>query len=758
MIDASKRFALLGTIGTFALAAPLAAQQAPATDEEVGGSVIVVTALRRNESIQDVPVSITALGGDDLAQQRLQQVSDLAGTVPNLQASPAGGDGLPIFSLRGISMSDFSVNQQGPVATYFDEVYKGSFSLLPLAMYDLERVEVLRGPQGTLYGKNTTGGAINFISRKPGYETEGYLRLGYGNYDRIDAEGAVQTALGNKAATRIAFTYARADGWFENQLPGEPDPSAVRQYGARASFLVEPTDTLEFVLRLSTSLQNPTNFGVYADPGPAGIGAGVYELFGGESDFRAGLGRREIESNYARRARHRTYGVSLTGTWEMSDALTLTSVTGYDRGKLFIPEDTDGSALKVVEADYRGKGKQFSQDLRLASDFDGPLNFILGGYYGQEIIRAGTTYRYFNDIDVNFDGTIDYNDCLDPNSGFFIACGYSNDYRQKKRSMAVYSDFTFDLTDKLTLRGGLRYTRDKGWLSDFNAKLIGPDGVPLANTVPGDPFDPDATTGIAFTKGIVTGKAGVDFHASDDALIYASYSRGYRSNAFNAQAFISPAELTVAKPEIVDAYEIGLKSQFAGSAVTLNGAAFLYDYKNQQALNVAGGAIQTLVNIPKSRIMGGELELTAEPVDTLRINASVGILDTEIREGTLSGVSLVGNRLPNAPSFSGALGIEWDAIASDSGMLTVGLDGHYASKQYYNLGNTDRIAQKSGGIVNGRLTYRFSGDRYAVSVWGKNLFDRFYHSYAVDLQASLGYDYLHLGDPRTYGVSVEAQF
>lgn len=156
--------------------------------------------------------------------------------------------------------------------------------------------------------------------------------------------------------------------------------------------------------------------------------------------------------------------------------------------------------------------------------------------------------------------------------------------------------------------------------------------------------------------------------------------------------------------------------------------------------------------------MRAVLELIAEPADTLSINASLGILDTEIREGTLSGVSLVGNRLPNAPTFSGALGIEWDAYASDSGTLTVGLDGHYASKQYYNLGNTDRIAQSSGGLINGRLTYSFADDRYSVSVWGKNLFDRFYHSYAVDLQVSLGYDYLHLGDPRTFGVSAEARF
>ncbi len=745
----------------FAAALGVLAGATPAFAQESGpdeSGDIVVTAQRRSESLQSVPVSITALGGDQLSQQRLQQVGDLAGSVPNLQASPAGGDGLPIFSLRGISMSDFSVNQQGPVATYFDEVYKGSFPLLPLAMFDLERVEVLRGPQGTLYGKNTTGGAINFISRKPGYDTEAYLKLGYGNYDRIDAEGAVQTALGDKVAARVAFTFARADGWFRNRVPGKPNPGSVRQYGIRGSLLVEPGETVDFVLRLSTSLQNPYNFGVYAEPGPAGVGGGVYELFGGSSYFRTGLKRREIESDYVERARQRTYGASLTGNWRMTDALTLTSVTSYDTGRNFIPEDTDGAPIRTIDAQYRGKARQFSQDIRLASDFDGPFDFILGGYYNVETIRAGTAYHYFNDIDVNGDGALDFNDCLDPNAGFYYSCTYQNSYRQRKRSLAVYSDMSFDLSDRVILRGGLRYTHDRGRLSEFKSQLIGSDGVVLANTVPGDPIDLDATTGLGFDKGTVTGKVGIDFKTADNDLIYASFSRGYRSNAFNAQAFVSPNELTAAKPETVNAYELGFKSQFADRAVTLNGAVFYYDYRNQQALNVAANAIQTLVNIPKSRIMGAELELTLRPVDGLRINAGMGLLDTKIRSGTLSGVSLFGNRLPNAPTLSLSGGVDWDVLATASGTLSLGVTGSYASKQYYDLFNIERIAQGGNVLINGQLSYRFADDQYGITLWGKNIFNRFYHRYAVNLQGSLGYDYLHLGDPRTYGVSFDAKF
>lgn len=735
-----------------------AASQEDASTESGDGDTIVVTANRRSENLQRVPASITALGGEALAEQRLQQVGDLAGSVPNLQASTAGGDGLPIFSLRGISMSDFNVNQQGPVATYFDEVYKGSFPLLPLAMYDLERVEVLRGPQGTLYGKNTTGGAINFISRKPGYETEGYLRVGYGRYNRFDAEGAVQTALGDKAAARVAFTWADADGWYRNQLPGKADASSVRQYGIRGSLLLEPSDKVDFVLRLSTSLQNPTNFGIYARPGPNGVGGGVYELFGGSSYFRTGLGNRQIESNYAERYRQRTYGASLTGNWKVADALTVTSVTAWDYGKMFLPEDTDGSPTKTIESDYRGKGEQFSQDLRLTSDLSGPLNFILGGYYNREVINGGTTYRYFNDIDVNFDGAIDFADCLDPNSGFFIACSYDNNYRQVKRSLAVYGDFNFEIGENVILRGGLRYTHDKGILDQFNARLLGADGTPLANTVPGDPLNIDATTGLGFSKGMVTGKVGIDYKTNDGQLFYASFSRGYRASAFNAQAFFSPTELGVALPETVNAYEVGFKTQFLDRRVTFNGAAFYYDYSNQQALNIDTQSIQTLINIPKSRIFGAELELSARPVDGLRVNVGLGLLDTKIRTGTLSGVSLVGNHLPNAPSVTATAGFDWDAVDTGAGKLTISGNASYSAKQYFDLFNTDRIAQNGYVLVNGQISYRFAEDRFGVSIWGKNLFDREYHRYAVDLMSNFRFDYLHLGEPRTFGISFDAKF
>ena len=278
----SFRAVLIGTACVFSSAGTAWAQEtltvsgtaAPAPTDVAGADGdIVVTAQRRNERLQDVPVSITALSGDQLADKRIASPTDLVSSVPNLQAASTVGEGIPVFSLRGISMSDYSINQQGPVATYIDDVYKGTFPLLPVALYDLERVEVLRGPQGTLYGKNTTGGAINIISRRPGFSTEGYLAVGIGNYQRYEANGALQAALSDKVAARVAFTFARADGWFKNRLPGQADANATRQYAVRVSLLAQPTDRLQFLLRLSTSLQNPTNYGIFARPAADGIGA-----------------------------------------------------------------------------------------------------------------------------------------------------------------------------------------------------------------------------------------------------------------------------------------------------------------------------------------------------------------------------------------------------------------------------------------------------------------------------------------------------
>ena len=264
-----------------------------------------MTAQKRTESLQSVPVSVTVLTGAQLSRLKFDSPSDLVTQIPNLQVDGIIGEGSPLFALRGVSMFDYSLSQDSPVASYVDEVYKGNVALFGVEMYDLERIEVLRGPQGTLYGKNATGGAINFITRKPGFEESGYIKIGAGNYDRKEAEGAFQTGLiPDRLAVRAAFTYTKANGFLQNVLPGHPDLEGIDQYGVRLSLLYKANESLDFTLRYSKSMQDPQDYGIVdGSIGAAGVaGLGYYRTSDGTATGTP-LTNKQIGQNYTQRRR-----------------------------------------------------------------------------------------------------------------------------------------------------------------------------------------------------------------------------------------------------------------------------------------------------------------------------------------------------------------------------------------------------------------------------------------------------------------------
>ncbi|WP_176593627.1 TonB-dependent receptor [Sphingobium sp. EM0848] len=702
--------------------------------QETPQGEIVVTAAKRSENVQSVPISVSAIGGDSLAKSRISNVDSLVTKVANLQLTSIVGDNTPIFALRGVSMSDYSLNQSSPVATYYDEVYKGNFAFLGVAMYDLERVEVLRGPQGTLYGKNTTGGAVNIISREAKLgETSGYINLGYGNYSRYEANGAVNVPLGEKAALRVAGTFARADGWFKNVVPGMPDLASTREYAVRGTLKAEPVEGLTFVLRASTSFQNPQNYGIYAQP---------------EAINRPGLSRWQIASDVPDRRRARTTSVALTTNVDLSDSLALTSITSYDRGKLFFREDTDGTASKLLEIPYYDKASQFAQDLRLTSDTGGPFDFILGAYFNREKVFNRTAFEIATDVDVNEDGVINGQDCAD---GLPVACKIQNQFDQVKKSYAIYSDLKYKIGEAVTLRGGLRYTHDTGRQSGFISQALGVDNNVVATLIP--------LSDLRFKKDNFSGKIGVDYKLAGGNLIYVSVSRGYRAPSFNAQAFFDPSELSVAKAEQVTSYELGAKTQFWDRRVTLNAAVFYYDYKNQQFINVdPASAAQTLLNIPKSRIYGGEAELTIRATDDLTMRAGMGLLSAKIKQGTVSGVDVSGNHLSNAPALTLNGGIDWTVVDGSFGNISVHPEVAYQSSQYFEVLNIPRLKQKGYALLSGHIDWESKNGRFNASLWAKNLTKKFYFTSRVDLLAGFGFDYNHIGNPRSYGVTVGAKF
>jgi len=718
---------------------------------------IVVTAQKRSEDIQKVPIAITVLTGEQLSEQGIRRAEELSIGVPNLQVSQPLGQGLPVFSLRGISMSDFSLSQNGPIAVYYDEVYKGNWAIMGLGFFDLERVEVLKGPQGTLYGKNTTGGAINLIARKPNFENGGNLSAGFGNYDHYSADGALEVALGETVGARVAFTMDRADGTVDNVYPGAPDASSTRQHGIRTSVRFKPNNTVDLTLRASTTFQNPFAYGIPGILGPDGIGAPVYPIFGIPADFRVGLGRREIETPDIRRQGFRTHAVAANADISLSDGITLTSITSWDQGTMKVNEESEGIPLKMGNHSYYGRTKQITQDLRLTSDFRGPFNFIVGAFYSDERIWNNTDLNFFMDLDVNGDGGIDAQDCID--GGFFIACNYFNRFRQEKTSIAAYTDATYDVTERVTLRGGLRYTRDEGKLKDFYAQLRAPDRTPLVNIIPGNETDPFATTSMDFDDDNVSGKIGIDYDVSDTTMLYASYSRGYRSAAFNAQAFFSPDELSIAEPEKLQSVEAGFKMQLFNRRVRFNGSAFWYEYKNQQVLDVdPDTAVQTLVNLPKSRILGAELDLQFRATDYLGVSLAAGYTDSEVRRGRSQGIDVSGNDLVSAPRFTLSSSVDWSVPVGRWGAIDARVDAAYASKQYYDLLNRASTTQSGYWLMNSRVRIHPDDDRYGVALWVKNLTNTFYHTNKIDVMDGFGYIYNHVNEPRTYGVAFDVKF
>jgi iron complex outermembrane receptor protein len=309
------------------------------------------------------------------------------------------------------------------------------------------------------------------------------------------------------------------------------------------------------------------------------------------------------------------------------------------------------------------------------------------------------------------------------------------------------------------LRVGLRYTRDKTSMENFSARLIGNDFTPLASTIPGDPVDPFAKLAAdSFTDKEWTGKLGVDFRLDSGALVYASFSHGYRSGAYNAQAFFDPSEFGHVAPETVNSFEVGIKTELMDRRVRFNAAAFYYDYTDQQFLDVdSTTAVQTLVNVEESEIMGLEAELTAIVSENLLIRAGLGILSTKVKKGVLSGVDLKGNDLPLAPSTNFNLTVDWTALKFESGSVSVIVDTSYVGDQHFDIFNLDRIKQDAYWLWNGRIQYDSASENWAVAIWGKNLAEEEYLTSAVDL-SGFGYDYTHIGAPRTYGAEIIIRF
>jgi outer membrane receptor protein involved in Fe transport len=738
--------ALLGSASAPVLAQTATpATPAAATPDQAGPADIVVTAQRREQSLLKVPLAISAISGQGLVTKGITNSAQLATAVPNLQVNSAYGNTQPNFSLRGISVAnEYNSNQASPIGVYMNDVYLASRTSHGMGLFDLDRVEVLRGPQGTLFGRNTTGGAINFITKQPTLTGDnGYLQGGYGNYNTWTAQGALETTMvDDQLGFRIAGNYEKGDGKFHNVYPGGRDPDSVDKLQGRASLRVRPDG-------------GPLDIKIQAYGGrDRGNQAAVF----GIPAYREGLGFFQVDENRIGKNKTEAYGASANISYQLSPSLKATSITSYDGGKQNLQQAADGSPLDVLDINWRSRFRQFSEEARLNYEGD-RLKLVGGAFYGWDRTVTNNTF--------------DIGSALAPgvNGGFF------QHYKQVRRSYAVFAQGDYNITSKLVATIGLRYTWDRSQYEDGYAYLfagdVGGPQIPLATTVPcpGVPgtcaYDPNARFNLSGRNNALTGRAALSYTFDSGLLVYASYNRGYRSGAFNGGGYTSSSGISYIKPEQVNAYEAGAKGRFLGNKLTLSVAGFYYDYKNQQVQDTRAGPVSFLVNAPKSEIYGAEAEASFRLLPTLTLNGSFGYLHAKYKELTLQDTDLGGNDLPFAPHWTAQGGFDWRIVKIADGDLTLSPTVSYFSRQWFSPFNAINAAgspqvntelqQKSYAKVNASLAWTHAN--VTLRAWVNNLTNKKTLGYGLDLRgAGFPYNFLVPSDPRTFGGSVRFSF
>ena len=714
----------------------------PAAQDDTGD--IVVTAQRREQSILTVPIAISAISGNTLSTKGITNSANLATAVPNLQVSSPYCNTQPNFSLRGISVAnEYNANQASPIGVYIDDVYLASRTSHGMGLFDLDRVEVLRGPQGTLFGRNTTGGAINFITKGPTLRgSEGYAEAGYGNFNTYIAQAAVETTMvEDQLGFRISGNYAKGDGQIHNVFPGGRDPNSQNTLQGRAILRIRPADgPLDIKLK------------VYG-----GRDRGSQAAVHGLAAFRQGLNFFEVNQNRIGLNRTEAYGASATIAYEISPALTFTSITSRDGGKQNLQQDADGAPLDILDVNWRSNFQQFSEEARFNYNGD-RLKLVGGGFYGYDRTTTNNTFNIGQAIAPTVNG------------GFF------QHYRQVRRSYAAFAQGDYDLTERLTLTLGARYTWDRNKYQNASAYLFagntGGPLLPLATTVPCNTapgtcaYDPNARFNLNGRNNALTGRAALSYTFEGGTLVYASYNRGYRSGAFNGGGYTSSAGIDYVDPERVNAYEVGVKGRYFG-ILTLSAAGFYYDYRNQQVQDLRAGPVAFLVNAPKAEVYGAEAEARLRVSPAITLTAAGGYLHSKYKKLTLQGTNLDGNDLPFAPRFTAQGGVDLTLFKDGTNGLTVSPNVAYFSRQYFspfndiNAPGTGQINSelKQGGFAKVNLTAALTIDRFTFKAFANNLLNKKNYAYGLDLRgAGFPFNLLTPATPRTYGGSVRVAF
>jgi len=800
-------------IGCLGAAMPSTAQQrpdpAPSPAADTADTAdIVVTANKREQNLRDVGLSITAVSGEMLAERKVTSLEDIAAIVPGLSYA-ASTTNTPIYTLRGIGFNESSLGVYPAVSVYIDQAPLSFPVLASHSAYDLERVEVLKGPQGTLFGQNSTGGAINYIAAKPTSSFDAGGDISFGRFNSIDGNAYVSGPLTDTIRARLAVTGASSDGW-QYSVTRPNDRNGATSYVAGRLLLdadLTESITLSFnvngwrdksepqaqqLIGIRTGgPQGPTAAKLTATSvfAPDDARAADWSTFltdpatgvqNADGTFMPGTAR---ATDFTPRADRRFYQLAMRADVELGADIMLTSLTSYANYSQKQATDGDGNAAVTFDLQKNdGYIRSFNQEVRLAKN-RGSFRWVLGSNYEKSTTFENQLLRYFD------------------NSNYDAATGYINgsevNNKQNIENYAVFASGEYDIAARLILKAAARYTNSS--IADNNCgftipggnvdKLFGTTSPTACYT-----FDSAFANGPPILQNLkednVSWRVGLDYKIAERTLIYTNVSRGYKAGSFPSLAAATFKALKPVTQESVTAYELGLKTQFLDRMVDLNASAFYYDYRDKQIRgkiiddpNIFG-ALDTLANIPKSTIYGIEADITIRPLPGLSLNGAMTYLNSEIKTGPVSPYnfdvfgrtdSFVGDDLPFTPKWSGVINADYRREVSSGGSAFVGIAANMRSRSdavpggdriqfptkaaepnsALRAGVTNPFQNNGYATVDLRVGYEAPGGAWRMMIWGKNVFDEYYWTNVI---ASADSAARFAGRPATYGVTFGYKF
>ena len=719
------------------------AKDKPVKDE------MVVTARRREENLQDTPLSITAYSGEDLAKQSVQDFGDLQYQTPNLTIyAQADSTTAGRVTIRGMTVGETLITSDPAVGVYIDDVYYGRTQGNLTNLFDIERVEVLKGPQGTLYGRNTTGGAIKIISKKPTYEFGGFGNVIVGNYNRFDFSGGVNIpVVEDKFALRATYQDTKRDGFGYNPtLDQDLNDDNTRSF--RVSALLEPTERSSLTVVYDNTKQRESGF--LTKPLAFGAPASFLLLFAGlDADDLIDTPFYEMNSEVDSFSNLDLWGLSATGNVDF-DGFSVKAVVSKREMERESNFDLDGTALPILNPRFPTNQEQFTAELQFSGEaMDDKLSWIAGLYHFDEEGEDGSETIALGALNPN--NPNDTSGSLGTNS-----------------SDAIFASLNYAVSDQVEISGGLRYTDERKEL--VATAVAGPMSVCSLT------LDPNATPDFDYSFDAAACKAsfgedysflswdgGVKYTPTDDLMVYARVSRGYRSGGFVLRG-TNLEQFTPFNEEQATAYEVGLKADMMDGMVRTNLAAFYTSYNEIQRASLVGlpngGVGTTITNAAKAHISGFEADVTLNPTPELQIRGALGYTNAKYDDYVSStGADLSANNFPLSPEFTYNISARYETPVTNNANLSLQADWAWQSKTNFRVINSPIVDQSEGyGLMNARVGVEFPERNIEVALFGKNLFEKEYTVNGLDFTTNLGHSVVQPGVPRFWGVELNYKF